>query len=133
LRFKVIGDLMLVVHADTPPADSDWADMLRERDDHAGTLKGLLVVAPPKASINASQRADVQSYLRQTGARIAVLTDSKLVRGAALAVAWFGVSVRAFPTSGLHAALEYLQGPAEREALVARTIGELNEKLHAPI
>jgi hypothetical protein len=59
-----------------------------------------------------------------------VLTDSKLVRGAAIAVAWFGVMVRAFPSDGLHDALAYLQWPQAREAMVARAISDLNEQLH---
>lgn len=127
LRFRVVGELMLVVHADIVPSESDWSQMLRTRDD--AKPKSILVVAPPKASINASQRADVQTYLAQTGARIAVLTDSKLVRGAALAVAWFGVPVRAFPSKGLGDALTFLEVKPERLQIIERAIQDLDAEL----
>lgn len=129
MLFRVMGDLLLVVHADVPPSEAEWSEMLRVRDD-AERLTGILVSAPPKASINASQRADVQSYLEETGASIAVLTHSKLVRGAAFAVAWFGLPVRAFPPNELGEALAFLGQAPDRTPEIDASIQALAAELN---
>jgi hypothetical protein len=61
LRFDFMDHVMLIVHADAPPSDADWARMAVVRNANRDRLRGNLVIAPPRASINASQRADVAS------------------------------------------------------------------------
>src|ERR1022692_4344288 len=95
MAYRIVKDILLVVHADRAPSAEDWAGMVHMRDSYPGRLKGQLVVAPAHASIDACQRADVQAFSQRTRSRIALLTDSQHARGAATAVAWFGVAVRA--------------------------------------
>jgi len=115
MAFRVVGDIFLVVHADMPPSADDWADMIRLRDAHAARLKGHLVVAPAHATINARQREDVKQFWRRTRGSIAVLTNSRLARGAAIAVAWFGVSVRAWAPECIDDAMAFLAVPVARQ------------------
>ena len=69
LRFDIVDHVMLIVHADVPPSDADWARMIVVRNANRERLRSSLVLAPPRASINASQRADVTQFMKETGAR----------------------------------------------------------------
>lgn len=124
--------MLLVVHADCPPNEGDWQRMVLVRDANRVKIRGILVVAPPRASINAEQRAGVALFLKETRSRAAVLTDSALIRGVALAVGLFGVQVRAFTPSSLTSALEYLQFSQARHAEMARLIESLKMQLSQP-
>jgi hypothetical protein len=114
--FGLVSDVFVVVHADMPPSVDDWADMIRFRDAHADRVKGHLVVAPAHATINARQREDVKQFWQRTRVRIALLTNSRLARGAAIAVAWFGVSVRAWAPECIDDAMAFLAVPVERQS-----------------
>jgi hypothetical protein len=129
LRFDIVDRVFVVVHADVPPDDDDWRRMTLVRDANRLKIRGNLVLAPPRASINAAQRADVASFMKQTGVSIAVVTDSALIRGVALAVAFLGVQVRAFPSSELTSALNFLIVPASRYADFARRIESMRAQL----
>ena len=129
LSFDMTDHVMLVVHADMPPDDRDWARMVLVRNASRDNLRGILVVAPPRASINAAQRANVAQFMKETRMNLAVLTDSALIRGVALAVGLVGVKVRAFAPSELVGALESLGVPASRHADLTRRIESLKAQL----
>jgi hypothetical protein len=129
LRFDIVDHVMLIVHADMAPADADWARMCVVRNANGRKLRGTLVVAPPRASINAAQRADVATFMRETGCSVAVLTDSALIRGVARAVGFLGVNVRAFEPSEIAPALSYLLLPASKHAEVIRRVEGIKAQL----
>lgn len=129
LRFDIVDHVMLIVHADVPPSDADWARMTVVRNASRDRLRANLVIAPPRASINASQRADVAQFMKETGITIAVVTDSALVRGVARAVAFLGVPVRAFTPSELTSALTFLMVPPSRHPEFARRIELMKAQL----
>ena len=129
LRFDIIDQVMLIVHADVAPRDSDWARMSVVRNSSRAKLRGTLVVAPPRASINAAQRADVAKFMKDTGSSVAVLTDSALIRGVAMAVGLLGVKARAFAPNALTAALSFLVVPESRHGIFARRIEALSAQL----
>src|SRR6187402_2229270 len=54
LRFDIVDQVMLIVHADVPPSDSDWTRLQVVRDANRAKLRSTLVIAPPRASINAA-------------------------------------------------------------------------------
>jgi len=114
MAFRVVCDIFVIVHADMPPSAEDWSEMSRLRDACAVRLKGQLVVGPPRAIIDARQRADVKMFWQRSHVSLAILTDSRLVRGAAIAVAWFGVTVRAWPPECIDEAMAFLVVPVER-------------------
>ena len=121
LRFDLVDNVFVIVHADVPPDDDDWRRFILVRNANRTKIRGQLVIAPPRASINATQRADVATFMKETGTSIAVLTDSALIRGVALAVGFLGVHVRAFPSNELTSALNYLVVPPSRHAaLISR-------------
>ena len=129
LRFDIVDQVMLVVHADVAPSDGDWARLLVVRNANRTKLRSTLVIAPPRASINAAQRADVAKFMKETGTGVAVLTDSALVRGVAMAVGFLGVKVRAFAPNALTAALDFLMIPESRHAIFIHRVEALRAQL----
>jgi len=129
LRFDLVDHVLLVVHADVPPTDEDWGRMVTVRNANMQRLRGILVVAPPRAVINTAQRADVAKFMRETGHGIAVLTESALIRGVARAVGLLGVQVRAFAFSELGSALNYLLVPVARHAELTRRVELMRSQL----
>ena len=130
-RFDLVDHVMLIVHADTPPLDEDWARMAVFRNANRDKIRSNLVIAPPRASISASQRADVASFMRESAVSIAVVTDSALIRGVARAVGFLGVQVRAFSPKELESALNYLIVPPSKHAEMIRRIDSLKAQLAA--
>ena len=128
-RFDIVDHVLLIVHADVPPSDTDWARLIVVRNANRDKLRGNLVLAPPRANINASQRADVAQFMKETGASVAVVTDSALIRGVARAVGLLGVRVRAFAPAELGDALEFLNVPASRYAQFRRRIELMKAQL----
>ncbi len=122
LRFDIVDHVFVIVHADVPPDERDWARLMLVRNANRTKIRGNLVVAPPRATINAAQRADVATFMKETGISIAVVTDSALIRGVARAVGFLGVQVRAFPPAELTSALNYLMVPASRHAELIRRV-----------
>jgi hypothetical protein len=129
LRFDIVDHVLLIVHADMPPADDDWARLVTVRNANRDRLQGNLVIAPPRASINAAQRADVAQYMRQSGTGVAVVTESALIRGVARAIGFLGVQVRAFAPVELASALNFLLVPQSRHADMFRRIDVLKAHL----
>jgi hypothetical protein len=129
LRFDIIDHVLVIVHADLPPDPHDWARMIVVRNANRLKVRSNLVIAPPRASINAAQRADVAEFMRDSGRSIAVVTDSALIRGVAKAVGFLGVQVRAFAPSELPSALNYLVVPESRHAVFTRRVEGLQQQL----
>lgn len=129
MRFDLVDHVMLIVHADMPPDDADWQRMVTVRNSNRAKIRGNLVIAPPRASINAAQRADVASFMKASGVPIAVITDSALIRGVARAVGFLGVQVRAYPRNELVDALNFLMVPPSRHADMVRRIEALQAQL----
>ena len=129
LRFELVDHVFVVVHADVPPDEDDWRRLILVRNANRTKMRGNLVIAPPRATINAAQRADVATFMKETGISIAVLTDSALIRGVALAVAFLGVQVRAFQSNELTSALNFLIVPPSRHAELISRVERLKAQL----
>jgi hypothetical protein len=130
-RFDLVDHVMLVVHADMPPDAQDWARMTVVRNANRAKIRGILVIAEPRASLSAAQRADVAQFINSTGTSVAVVTDSALIRGVARAVGFLGVQVRAFSPAEVPAALQFLLVPQARHADMLRRIDAMRAQLSA--
>jgi len=129
IRFDIVGHVMLIVHADMPPDPDDWARLSRVRNANIDKLRGSLVIAPPRASINASQRADAARAMKATNASTAVVTESALIRAVTRAVGFLGIPVRAFSPSEIASALNYLVVPQSRHAEIIQRVEILKSQL----
>ena len=129
LRFELVDHVLVIVHADVAPADDDWRRLTVVRNANRSKTRGNLVIAPPRASINAAQRADVAAVMKETGISVAVVTESALIRGIALAIGFMGVQLRAFAPSEITSALNFLLVPSSRHAAVLGAVESLKAQL----
>ena len=103
--------------------------MIVVRNGNRERIRGHLVIAPPRATINATQRTDIAEFLKETGVSVAVVTNSALVRGVARAIGFLGVQVRGFAPEELLTALNYLVVPQLRHEAMVRRIDALHAQL----
>ena len=129
LGFDILGHVMVIVHADMPPDSDDWARMSRVRDANLDKLRGVLVIAPARASRSAAQRAEVAHAMKVTNASTAVVTESALIRGVARAIGFLGIPVRAFAPAEMASALNYLVVPQSRHAELIKRAEMLQAQL----
>lgn len=130
-RFDIVDHVMLVVHANMPPDDEEWARMTLVRNAQRGKIRSLLVISAPNATLSAAQRADVAQFMSSTGTSGAIVTDSALIRGVARAVGFLGVKVQAFSTSEMTAALQYSLVPQARRPDILHRIEAMQAQLRS--
>jgi hypothetical protein len=75
--------------------------------------------------MNAKQREQMAELVKRGGLRVAVLTDSRVVRGAVTAMSWSEVPIEAFDCSDEGRALDYLLVDPGVRAAVLTTLTEL--------
>ena len=124
---------MLVVHADMPADEGDWSRMIVVRNANRSKIRSTLVIAQPRSTLSAAQRAEVAQFMNSTGTSVAVVTDSALIRGVARAVGFLGVNVRAFSSGQVIEALQFSLVPQARHADMLRRIDAMRAQLGAPI
>lgn len=115
LAWVVTPPVFLLVHGDVDPAAKDWAHLVEGMHAHRD-YRSILVYSGG-ANLSASQRADVVASFKERKLTAAVMTESALVRGAATAISWFGVQLRAFPEDQLVGALQFLDAASEESAI----------------
>ena len=88
-----------------------------------------MIVLAYDAAPTAQQRAVIQRWFQQTSAPCAVLTNSLLARGAVTALAWFGITIRAFPRDEHNAALEFVGVPRRSWPASVDTLQRLDREM----
>jgi hypothetical protein len=131
LRHRFVNDFLVIVHASIPAGATDWSAMMAEIEARREPVAGLLVIAPPKASINAGQRSDIQNFMRKSKGCAAVLTTSKMARGAVTALSWFGIKIRSFDPQKLSDAVAYLGCAPDVGGNLGTAVRELELELSA--
>lgn len=87
--------LYLAVLHGAQPTDEEWERWIALGVQRNGLDQRVLIEARGGGPSAKQRRAIVAA--NKANVRIAVMTESTLVRGIVTAVAWFGVSLRAFP------------------------------------
>jgi hypothetical protein len=114
----LLGDILVVVPLQHgSPSDAVWDGYVEAATALVEGLGGVLVVAG-NSTITARQRESLRTLYGKRAVRMAVMTDSVLVRGMLTAVRWFGIPVSGFASDGWQPALAWLG----REELVADVI-----------
>lgn len=107
LKWKFVGDTMLIVHAKEPPADADWAGLMRACAELGKRLRKCLVFA--EVSLTPKQRkeiADVVSAARTQA--VAVVTRSQITQHIITAIGWVTGIHKGFDPKNLDDALSFL-------------------------
>ncbi|HET6332154.1 MAG TPA: hypothetical protein VFG30_03030 [Polyangiales bacterium] len=105
--------LYLAVLYGDAPTDEEWDRWVTMSVERSGRDQRVIVESH-NSGPNAKQRKELADAVRDVELRVAVLTDSAVVRGIVTALAWLGVPQRAFPIGGYWQAANYLElVPAE--------------------
>ena len=121
---------MLAVKGDAVPNPADFDETTADLAAQP-RLTGI-VVRPRGAAPGARQRASMQELISKRSLRMAVLTESRLVRGVVTALHWFGLPVECFPDAKLDEALTFVGVPAERLGSARQRFQELLDYLEQP-
>lgn len=124
------GIAMLAATGEATPSPADFDEVTADLAAQP-RLTGI-VVRPQGRTPGARQRAAMQDLLSKRSLRMAVVTDSKLVRGAATALRWFGVPVECFSDATLDEALTFVGVSAERLSLARQHFQQLLAHVEPP-
>lgn len=111
-----IDRVTTAVHHTRPPTDEQWNRLIALCSKQEGPIR--ILVESHGGAPNAKQRKALHDALAGRDLRSAVLTDSMVARGIVTALAWIGISLRAFPLQDYSSAAEYL-GLSNHELTVA--------------
>ena len=131
MAFRYTDGLLLVAHGAQAPSESDWSGYLRYCEHHMPRTCRRTLVRTRGGGPDAAQRKRAQQLITTISQgiveplRVAVVTDSTLVRGIVTALNWFNPHTRAFAPDALSQALDYLSVPPGEPA--ARVTGELQK------
>jgi hypothetical protein len=113
VAFKLIGHYLICAYNALPPSDADGRialDVFRSLDlDKVKVLTFTQGGAP-----TAKQRKDINDVLNGRQLTTAVVSDAILIRGVVTAFSWFNTKIKAFPSSALEDAFQYLEIPTSR-------------------
>jgi hypothetical protein len=129
MAYRITGEVMVLRHADAAPDPKDW-DAFIEAFVHAPVGK-LLVWSPGMASPDSAQRASAVAAFRSKGERFraSIMTGSRLARGAATAISWFGPKLHGFGLDDLSGALDYLEVATNTRAALQATVEALGDEV----
>ena len=118
LRWKVIGETMLIVHTRKAPPAAEWDEYIAACWALGHHMQRCLVLAD--ISLSPTQRTQVADVVKAAGTTlVVVVTTSAVARGAVTALGWMTGVHKAFSPRSFEAAVSALGvGPLERAALV---------------
>lgn len=104
-----MGRLVVTVHTEAVPSDEDWAEYMTGIDAYLPLEGQRVFVVSAGGGPNGVQRKMVTDALQGATVPVAILTNSWLMRGAAVAVRWFNPSLAVFAPEAMEQAFEHLQ------------------------
>jgi len=125
LRAAALGRTIIFVHGANAPTADEWETVLRLFREAENLSEVRALVYSEGAAPTLAQRGDLNDLLGDRNPRIAVLTPSKFVRAAGMALRWFNPRVRVFNPAQLKDALSHLEVQAGEAASLASTLGRL--------
>jgi len=124
ISFGCAERIFVVAQGEEAPSLDDWEQCVRALDAELAELKGVLLFSAG-GGMNAKQREQMAELVKRGRLRVAVLTNSKIVRGAVTAMSWFEISIEAFDCNDESRALDYLLVEAEARTSVLTALSEL--------
>jgi hypothetical protein len=98
-RWKIIDDVIVSFTIPGHIPDAVWDGFLDEIVERRP--KYCLVLCVGKVEVDAAQRRRSTQTVMRTRTAVVVITDNRMTRGLAMAVAWFGAKLDAFVWSEL--------------------------------
>jgi hypothetical protein len=119
LSYGVVGSSVLLIEAAARVDQEDFDELVRFADGATHPFDAILII-DPGSGIDARQRKSFAALLERTGVRAAVLTESTLARGAAIAIKWFNPKLDVFAPHQHSRALEFLGHPEIADLIADR-------------
>jgi hypothetical protein len=124
MSFDSAGKTFVAVMGPRTVSASDWSAFVTELDARLSELRGVLMFSAG-ASIDIREREQLEHLLTLGRLRVAVLTDSKALRGAATALSWFKIPIKSFGPNDVEPALAHLRVEKAERARVYTALAQL--------
>jgi hypothetical protein len=129
MDWRRLGRLVVTVHTEAVPSEEDWAEYMSGVDDIQPLDSQRIFVVSAGGGPTGVQRKMMTDALAGTKVPVAILTNSWLMRGAAIAVRWFNPSLAVFAPDAMDAAFNYLELTTWERNESARITKELQRAL----
>ncbi len=129
MSWRAEGRLSVVFHGPRAPTNLEWQRYVTEALSSSTRDDTRVVVLSRGGSPDGTQRQALITALRGRPKPVALLTDKVLARAAIAAMSLFNPSMRAFPTSGLKEAGDFLALTREERERVAQLLVELEKEV----
>lgn len=129
MDWRRLGRLVVTVHTASVPCDEEWAEYMSGVDQYLPLEGQRVFVVSAGGGPNGKQRKMMTDALAGARVPVAILTDSWLMRGAAVAVRWFNPSLDVFPPDAMEEAFTHLELTTWERSESARVAKELQRGL----
>ncbi len=127
MRCTRVGDVVVVGHI-RGEAEPDTFNAVIQRLLEPQVQK-LIIVAYRGATVNAAQRAEFIKIARNKLRKVAVVVDSPIGRGAAIALGWFFEPLATFAPDSMDDAIEHLALNGEEQRALKSELGRIMAEL----
>lgn len=129
MAWRTEGRLNVVVHGARSPTNLEWQRYVTEAMSFSTRADTCVVVLSRGGSPDGSQRQALATALRGRPSPVALLTDKVIARAAIAAMSLFNPRMKAFPTTGLKEASEFLALTSDEQERVAELLVELEREV----
>lgn len=130
MKWEPVGDVMVCVHAETRPDQSEWDAFIAACVEmgSTGRMRGLLALA--NVELTPAQRSSAADVLKKNHTELAaVVTGSVITRGVVTAIGWFTGINKAYRPSDIERALRDLKLQDNKAADVRNACAQLAREL----
>jgi len=122
--FDRAGGTFIAVLGTKTASPTEWNAFIAALEAQIYEFNRLLLFSAG-ASIDVTEREQLEQVLTRGRLRVAVLTDSKLLRGAATALSWFKIPIKSFAANDVERALDHLRVEKGERPSVYTTLAQL--------
>lgn len=131
VAFKIMGTWLLSAYGEDSPTKDEAAECLNILKTLDLNKLRILIYSKGGAP-SAAQRKDMNEVVKGHEIPVAVLTSSKVARGAVTALSWFNSNMKAFAPEAERDAFHYLQIPPEQHDLFSLELKKLIAEVSSP-
>ncbi len=120
IAYSVVENVLLVCAGDDTPTDEEFSQMVQTIKDLHSSVTGILILAGTKRPTS-KQRSEMTAVLQSRALGLALISESRLARGAITAIGWFVQGVKSYRESEILQALSYLKAdPSHTERIISK-------------
>lgn len=129
MAWRMEGRLNVAFHGPRAPTNLEWQRYVTEAASPVARDDVRVLVLSRGGSPDGHQRQILMTALRGRPKPMALLTDKLVARTVVAAMSIFNPSMKAFPTTGLKEASDFLKLTAEERERVAQLLLELEREV----